>query len=70
MTLSTEVKRKGQEMANQMFGGNFSAYVSYLILENLKSDFVKENFSETLNNARQMQRTLGMESSKKEKSVG
>lgn len=53
-----------------MFGGNFSAYVAYLILENLKSDFVKENFSETLNNARQMQRTLEMESSKKEKSVG
>lgn len=47
-----------QAMANQTFGGNLSAYISHLILEDLKSKFVQENFTEILSNARWLKKEM------------
>ena len=69
MVLSSELKEMGQEMANRLFGGNLSAYVSHLIVENLKSEFVKENFGDILQNARKMQNSIYAEQSQNAKSA-
>lgn len=58
LVFSQEVKEMAQAMANQTFGGNLSAYISHLILEDLKSKFVQENFTEILSNVRKLQKEM------------